>query len=208
MGDPRVQAFDPQTLLGALNRHGVAYVLVGGLAARALGAQRPTTDVDVCAQWTTENLDRLAAALRELGAGLRVEGSDEPFPVPVDARMIAQLELSTWRSAHGDLDVLRGLPAAKHELVPYEQLMIRAHNATLDGYPVAIAALDDIILSKEVVDRPTDRDALPELRQLRDAIPLEPQSLTDRLGRFGRTAPRRPDSGRPGKDIRPGGRRG
>src|SRR5205807_2583085 len=87
-----------------------------------------------------------------------------------------QLELSTWRTPHGDLDVLRGLPSGRHELAGYEQLMIRAHRATLDGFPVAIASLDDIIRSKEVVDRPPDRDALPELRPSARRDRARPQS--------------------------------
>ena len=35
---------------------------------------------------------------------------------------------------------------------------------------IPIAALGDIILSKEIADRPADRDALPELRRLRDEL--------------------------------------
>lgn len=194
MGDPRAPAFDPEMLLGALNRHGVAYVLVGGFAARALGAKRPTTDIDVCAQWTNDNLDRLAAALRELGAGLRVQDDPAPFPVPIDARLLGQLELSTWRTPHGDIDVLRGLPSGQRQLVPYDQLLIRAEHATLDGVAVAIASLDDIIRSKEVTDRPPDREALPELRQLRASMGPETEATRNRLEGPGR-----------GHDPSPGG---
>jgi hypothetical protein len=35
-------------------------------------------------------------------------------------------------------------------------------------HTILVAALDDIIRSKEIADRPPDREALPELRQLRD----------------------------------------
>lgn len=38
--------FDLERILRTLDRHRVEYVLVGGLGARALGATRPTEDVD------------------------------------------------------------------------------------------------------------------------------------------------------------------
>jgi hypothetical protein len=50
--------------LDTLERHGVRYLLVGGVAAIAHGAVRPTRDLDCLAQRSTENFDRLAAALR------------------------------------------------------------------------------------------------------------------------------------------------
>jgi hypothetical protein len=44
--------FDPDRILAELDAGGVEYLLVGGLAARAFGAQRRTMDVD-CVPNTT-----------------------------------------------------------------------------------------------------------------------------------------------------------
>ena len=49
----------------------------------------------------------------------------------------------------------------------YAELVDRASELHLDGIVVRVAALDDVIASKEWADRPKDRDALPELRSLR-----------------------------------------
>lgn len=38
-----------------------------------------------------------------------------------------------------------------------------------DGFVIRAAALEDIIRAKERANRPKDREALPELRALRDA---------------------------------------
>lgn len=51
----------------------------------------------------------------------------------------------------------------------YEQLVENATEVEVDGLPVLVASLDDIIRSKEIVDRPKDREALEELRALRDS---------------------------------------
>jgi hypothetical protein len=65
---------DVGRIVETLGRHDVEYLLVGGVAASSHGAGRPTFDFDCLAQRTSENLERLANAMRELNARLRVEG--------------------------------------------------------------------------------------------------------------------------------------
>ena len=66
--------FDPRAIFDALDRHGVRYVLIGGMAAILHGASHVTTDVDVVPQDARENLERLSAVLKELHARIRVAG--------------------------------------------------------------------------------------------------------------------------------------
>lgn len=116
-----------------------------------------------------ENLGRLAAALLELDAELTIEdGSIETLAVPVDAKTISNLEIGTWRTSAGDIDVLLGIPrASRVDLVRYEQLLENASVLELGSDSVAVASLEDLIRSKEISDRVKDREALDELRDLR-----------------------------------------
>ena len=66
--------FDPVRILSVLEAHCVEYLLVGGFAAQAHGARRQTRDLDMMPKTTGENYERLAAALLELNARLRVAG--------------------------------------------------------------------------------------------------------------------------------------
>lgn len=163
---------DLKRITDALARHEVEYLLVGGIAARAYGAQRPTFDVDCVPEPSRENLDRLAAAMRDLHARLRVEGlTDEEaalLPVQVTGSTLVRMELSTWRTDGGDPDVLADIPDRHGRHLSYPELVGRASKLNLDGIVVRVAALDDVIASKEWADRPKDRDALPELRALID----------------------------------------
>ena len=68
----------------------------------------------------------------------------------------------------GDLDVLADIPDRDGRHLSYQDLVERASELNLDGIVVRVAALDDVIASKEWADRPKDRDALPELRSLMD----------------------------------------
>lgn len=162
---------DLRRLTDALARHSVEYLLVGGIASRAYGAQRPTYDVDCVPAPSRQNLDRLAGAMRDLHARLRVEGlSDEEsalLPVQLSGPTLIRMEISTWRTDAGDFDILMSLPDREGRRIQYEELLERTSKLDLDGIILRVAALDDVIASKEWANRRKDHDALPELRSLR-----------------------------------------
>ncbi len=168
MSDPDAPPLDPDALIGALERHEVAFVAVGGVAAQWQGAQRPTKDLDVCPAWDRENLERLARALQDLGARLKVPGGPpEGMAVAIDGTMIGRMEIGTWRTDAGDIDVLLGIPRdGRWDLARYDQLRENAVTIEIGDATVLTASLKDIMRSKEIADRPPDREALPELREL------------------------------------------
>jgi hypothetical protein len=65
--------------------------------------------------------------------------------------------------------VLAGLEAPDGRLVPYKELVQEASVLQGEGFVIHAAGLDDIIRAKERADRPKDREALPELRAIRDS---------------------------------------
>ena len=84
------------------------------------------------------------------------------------------MDISTWRTDAGDLDVLTAMPTRLGESRDsYPDHPRPGSSVDFAGVHVLVAALDDIIASKEWADRPKDREALVELRALRDD---EPQS--------------------------------
>ena len=168
------ELFDPDRILATLDAHGVEYVLVGGLAARAYGAQRRTADVDCVPSTSAENFERLAAALRQLNARLRVGGmtDDEArqLPVTVDAATLESFGSSTWMTDAGPLDLLvelRDRDGGRHS---YGELVQRAVRYQVGGLTLLLASLDDIIASKEYAGRDKDREGLPELHELRSRL--------------------------------------
>jgi hypothetical protein len=165
-------------LIEVLDRHGVEYLMVGGVAAIGYGAERPTEDADCVVRRERSNLDRLAVVLRELNARLRVGGMTDAeartLPVQIDSTALDMAGMSTWMTDAGPFDVLAGLEATNGRLVPYEELAERATVIQGDGFVIRAASLEaasleDIIIAKERADRAKDREALPELRKLRDA---------------------------------------
>jgi hypothetical protein len=185
VSDPDAPPLDPDALIGALKRHKVAFVAVGGLAAQWHGAQRTTKNMDICPAWDNENLERLAGALRELGARLKTsDRSDGGVSVPIDGTLLRRMEIGTWRTDAGDIDVLLGIPREdQFNLARYEQLHENAVVLEIGESTIFVASLKDIIRSKEVADRQPDREALPELRSLSHGPPERDDDLYQELDR-------------------------
>lgn len=163
---------DVARLSEVLDRHGVDYLVIGGVATQAYGAERPTGDFDCLVRRTGENFDRLAAAMRELNARLRVEGLTDAesaaLPVQLDGLTLSRSQISTWATEAGYFDVLIGMVDRQGRRQRYEDLEGAAEELTVAGVQVRVAGLDDIIASKEHAGRPKDHEALPELYRLRD----------------------------------------
>ena len=166
MSDPQAPPLNAGAILKALLDRQVDFVLVGGRAAQGHGATRPTMDLDICPAWNDANLAKVTAALRELGAQMKTDHARGMGTQP-SVRMLRKMEITTWRTTAGDVDVLLGIPKAKNwQLAQYRQLNENAVIFDVGGQQVLIASLEDIIRSKEIADRPADRAALPELRRL------------------------------------------
>jgi hypothetical protein len=165
--------FDPDRILRVLDRHRVDYVLVGGVAARVHGAQRATADIDCVPATTHENFGRLAAALVELGARLRVGGmTDEEarqLPLLLDAATLSAFGSSTWTTDAGPLDLLVELRDPAGGRHPYVDLASRATAVSVGELMIKVASLEDIVASKRFAARPKDLEALPELQELLDS---------------------------------------
>jgi predicted nucleotidyltransferase len=153
--------FRPGELLRQLTVAGVDFVVVGGIAAVALGSAQLTRDLDICYSSEEANLERLGHALLGLAARLRGVSDDVPF-VP-DGRTLRRTQILTLDTREGPLDLLvdpKGSPG-------YAELRRRAETAVVSGHTVCIAALDDLLAMKRAAGRPKDLVALEELEAIR-----------------------------------------
>jgi hypothetical protein len=155
--------YRPDEILSVLELHKVLYVVIGGLAAEIHGSPYITRDVDITPARNRENFTRLATALRELEAKLRVVDLDEPLEIRLDERSFEQGTTWTFVTKHGNLDVAL-LPDGTRG---YEDLRRSATREQItDSLEVCVAALSDVIRSKEAAGREKDRAVLPALRQV------------------------------------------
>jgi hypothetical protein len=162
---PEPAEFKPRPIIQKLLEHKVDFVLIGGLAGVARGSSYPTYDVDVAYARDEKNLERLAAALRELGASLRGAPPDVPFLL--DARTLKAGAHFTFETPHGSIDILSNPDGAPS----YERLKAAAGPpAEVEGEPIFVASLDHLIAMKETSDRTKDKLMATEYRVLSDQL--------------------------------------
>jgi hypothetical protein len=154
-----VAPLDPEPVIRALARHRVRYVLIGALAARLQGFPRVTADIDITPARDAGNLDRLAAALRELKAKVYTESVPRGLAFDCSASAVGRAAVWSLVTTAGRLDVAfepagtSGYADLSQTAVPFETFGVR----------ILAASLEDIIRSKKAADRPQDRQDIPIL---------------------------------------------
>jgi hypothetical protein len=155
-----------ERILEALQRHSVRYVVIGAVAAIAQGSPLPTEDIDVTPARDIANLERLAAALLDLDASLRVPDKPEGMPFPFDATYLAGNEIWNLTTPHGDLDLIF-VPAGTEG---YDDLKRDAILVDFGEVQAPMASLVDVIRSKQASSRAKDHAQLPALRQTLELV--------------------------------------
>jgi hypothetical protein len=146
-------------ILELLAAHQVDCVVVGGLAVQTHGFMRGTVDLDIIPRPDLVNLSRLGEALAQLGA--RMYRTAQPVDV-TDPHLLQRAGFVPLMTDYGRFDVMNirtTAGAPKH----YQDLRDRALELDLDGIPVVIVGLDDLIRMKRAAGREQD---LADIRAL------------------------------------------
>jgi len=153
---------DPRHIFEVLARHGIDFVVIGGVAVIGHGSTRTTQDVDFVAATDADNLARLEAALRELGAELW--GVDAHLlGIELDARTLAEGGNFTLVTRAGGLDFFNEVPGG----APYEQVRERSVLVDLgDGLEIRVAGISDLIAMKRAAGRPRDLQDIATLTHI------------------------------------------
>jgi predicted nucleotidyltransferase len=153
---------DAEAILAVLEKHGVRFVLIGGLAAIVHGSPFPTEDLDLTPEASGENLTRLSDALRELEAKVRAAELDEAPPFNHDATSLGAVRVWNLVTPHGVLDI-SFVPTGTEG---YTDLARDAVDTPIFGSMVKVASLADVIRSKQAANRNKDQRVLPTLREI------------------------------------------
>lgn len=158
--------FDPERLIRVLSRHRVKFVLIGALAARLYGFPRLTADADITPADDKRNLERLAAALKDLDAKVYTESVPEGLTFDRSAAALGRAQMWNLVTTAGRLDIAF-LPTGTRG---YEDLVKGAEKFEAFGVHFLAASLDDIIRSKEATGRAKDEDDVVTLRALKRVV--------------------------------------
>lgn len=150
-----------KTILQRLLENEINFVLVGGLAATMYGASTVTYDVDVCFDFSKENIKKLLGALADLHPRVRAQenwlGLQE---LPMD--QLVQLKNLYLQTDCGGLDLLGSLV----EIGGYDEVKRHSTEITLFDRPCRVLAIKDLIRVKENIGRPKDLQVALELKTI------------------------------------------
>jgi predicted nucleotidyltransferase len=144
-----VQSF--QRILELLEQHGVAYIIVGGVAAVLRGAPVTTFDIDALVRIDPANIDRLANALESLDA--RYRERQDLRPTRADLMSGGHFLLMT---DSGPLDVLGVLAGGRR----FDDMIESCSEMPLGNLKVKVLSLEALVDEKRALGRPKDRAML------------------------------------------------
>jgi hypothetical protein len=151
---------DPERLLRSLVEHEVEFCVIGAVAAWLQGNPSVTLDLDVMPRRDLDNADRLAEALKALGA--RPRGED--IALDLEGADFLGWQAQSFDTEAGPLDVV---PLAS-AIGGYED--VATIELELDDLSIRVITIDEVIASKEKLGRPKDTAALPALYATRNAL--------------------------------------
>lgn len=150
-----------KTVIEALDKAHVYYILVGGYAVALHGAVRGTVDLDFVIALEAEQFVALEEALQSLGLTPRLPVSaTEVFNFRQE--YIERRQLVAWSFVNVDnplelVDII----------ITHDANTLKSTSKAVDGSVIRIATIDELIKMKQASDRPQDREDIKALERLR-----------------------------------------
>jgi hypothetical protein len=163
---PQKIDLDYKVIFGELNKLGIDYLLVGGLAVNFHGVPRMTYDIDLMLLLQADNILRLVMKLTQWGYKPKI---------PVDPKDLAnEMKRNIWiqnkgmkalnfyseKLTIGEIDLVFDSP------IPYDKLKSRAVKIELQGDRIPVVSIRDLIELKQRAGRKQDLADIESLKMI------------------------------------------
>jgi predicted nucleotidyltransferase len=159
-----------ESILDALNRASVRYLVVGGVAVVLHGYLRTTADLDLIIQLDRDNVLRALHALQDHHYRPRAPVVAEEFAEQqVREKWIREKGLAVftlWSPVHPTLEI----DLFVSEPFDFDAVYARALCVPLEKTEATVIALEDLIALKQRVGRPRDLEDIAALESLTDKL--------------------------------------
>ncbi len=148
---------DFKLLLSKLSENDFDFIVIGGFAAAAYGSNFVTSDLDVCAILTPDNIEKLRKALTDINPKHRIANNKPSFldtPKSIDG--INNLYLQTDA---GIIDLLSNLTGVGD----FMELSKSCIEIKIYGHKCKIISIEDLIKAKLAIKRPKDLEVAREI---------------------------------------------
>ncbi|MEW6108099.1 MAG: hypothetical protein AB1632_02870 [Nitrospirota bacterium] len=153
-------------LFSALNKGGVRYLVVGGIAVNLYGIERSTADLDIVLKLERENIKRFIEAAKEMGLKPKIPVNIDDFADPekrkgwIEEKGMMVFSLYDSKNPFFLLDIFVQIPFDFNEV--YEKRKKLRFEDTI----IPVVPIKDLIKMKEGSDRPQDRADIFYLKKI------------------------------------------
>ena len=155
-----ISSDDVQNLLKSFANHQVKYMLIGGMAGAFYGHTRTTADMDIWIKNTPENRAGLVQSLKEN----LVTGAE----YLLNTQFVFGYATVPFGKNGFSLDL--GEQTKLFSQQDFDICYAKAITGDLDGVPVKVLFLADLIREKKATARPKDVGDLAELEKIRQEL--------------------------------------
>jgi hypothetical protein len=148
-------------LLKRLTNTGVDFVIVGGFAGVVYGCTFVTEDIDICCDFSAENLIRLQKALVKLHPVHRMTPKKIKFQL--NQKHVAQFKNLYLDTDIGQLDCLSYI----NGLGDFSEVKKSSIPIEVEGMKLYVLSIDALIKAKMAMNRPKDKEAVRQLEEIK-----------------------------------------
>ncbi len=147
-------------IIEQLQKADVNFVVVGGLAAAVHGSSMLTQDVDICCDFSIDNLLNLQTALANYKPVHRMDNKKSRFTEKKS--QLSKFKNIYLNSSLGQLDCLSEIKG----IGKYKAVLAFSEIITINSMPCKILSIIGLIKSKKSLNRPKDKLAVIELKAI------------------------------------------
>lgn len=156
------------SLFKALNDADVRYIVVGGIATILHGYVRATADVDLVVDLQIDEASKVISALTNEGFKPKIPVQAMEFADEKKREQwITEKGMQVFSMYHPDR-VSMTVDLFVHLPIPYQELFQRSVIMDLDGIPVRVCSIDDLITMKQQAGRHKDLADLEQLTKIKE----------------------------------------
>lgn len=149
-------------LIKRLTKAGIKFVLVGGFAGVVHGCTYVTQDIDICCDFSADNLLSLQKALKDLHPVHRM--TPKRLKLKLTAKSCARFENLYLDTDVGQVDCLSYIQG----LGNYKDIERKSEIKDLgDGLRIRVLTIDSLIKARRAMNRPRDREAVLQLEAIK-----------------------------------------
>ena len=148
-------------LIEHLNKGGVKFVLIGGFAGVVHGCTYVTQDIDICCDFSADNLLALQKALKNLHPVHRM--TLQRLKLKLTAESCTNLENLYLDTDIGQIDCLGYVQG----LGDYENLKPLSEVKDIGGLRIRVLTIDSLVKARKAMNRPRDKEVLLRLEAIK-----------------------------------------